>query len=309
VTPCAAAVGSAICHWAGPVVADVALASVAVFAAELFVSAGRHSPTVHCPCQSGGAVAAVGRTLSNAAAAWMWSAGILVGVWLLSILLAVELRPYAEQSQEFTGPLRNLLAFFLGCICLALCALRAKMLAKQECSCCGGAGKHALRGPAGSADSCTALLSDEEGGSPPGSQDQWCKLSTLQQQHAAVVATTSYKTKPPLGEFFTSDSESGNGTSRMGCIWTLLASVVGAILSAAEAPLASWSMGGALKNWMTSHWLLAFMPWGLVLEHAFPGWPAWLRSSQWPANIGAIVLASVVGLLLAMAKRTAASSS
>jgi len=322
VSPSAAAVGSAISRWAFPVVADVALASVAVLAAELFVSAGRHSPTFHCPCQRGGAVSAVGHALSDAAASWMWGAAVLVGVWLASILLAVELRPYAEQAQGFTGPLQGLLAFFLGCICLALCAQRAKMFAKLECSSCGGAGKHAQTGAAGSPESFAHLLSkdEEDGTSQSASRDQWSKLSTFQQQHGAavptraVVATTPHSMKPPLyqdaaSEDTTWDSDFEKEKIRTGCIWTLLAAVVGAIISAAEAPLASWSMGGAIKNWMTSHWLLAFMPWELVLEHACPGWPAWLRSSQWPAIAGAVILASVVGLLLAVAKRAAASSS
>jgi hypothetical protein len=90
-------------RWGWPVLVDVALISVTFAAVTLAVSVGRHGPAAKKGTLRHGTISAASR---EAIAYWLWGLMLLIAVWVLSILLAKELRPIAQhlQSAHIGGP-------------------------------------------------------------------------------------------------------------------------------------------------------------------------------------------------------------
>lgn len=86
-------------RWTGPVLVDVGLISSLFGAATLATGLGRHTPAVKQGRLSHHAAFLVASR--DALSCWLWGLMLLIAVWILSIILASELRPVAEHVQSF----------------------------------------------------------------------------------------------------------------------------------------------------------------------------------------------------------------
>jgi len=127
-------VSSSLLRWAGPVLTDVALVSLAFAACELAAGAGRHAPALRCGCT--GRATLTGRLLHDIVSQWLNGVGLLVALWMLSIILAPELRHAAEFANAHAGMPLLSVAVALGLLCVAASLHQAMVLSRLPCTPC-----------------------------------------------------------------------------------------------------------------------------------------------------------------------------
>lgn len=105
-----------IFRWALPVLIDVGLVSAVFAAAALAMGAGRHAPAIKRGRISHRA--ALSAASREVVAHWLWGLALLVAIWVLSIILAKELRPVASFAQRFHVDVSSDEVMTLAFVCL-----------------------------------------------------------------------------------------------------------------------------------------------------------------------------------------------
>merc|ERR1712181_92171 len=91
---------------------------------------GRHVPVFRCGCAS--CLIPLGRFFHDLCSTWFNGIALLVGVWVLSIVMAAELRPLAEKLQDVQLAFAS---YTLGFVCVVSSCFHSYRLSKQQCSC------------------------------------------------------------------------------------------------------------------------------------------------------------------------------
>jgi len=243
-------------------VEDVALISVAFAVVDLIVSVGRHAPLLHRGSSSfhGACRIAVGDALMQ----WVWGLGLLVAIWLLSIILADELLPWAQQVQDWK--ISSGMCLGLGALCIVAFGLHAFTLE-------------------------TAIASD---GAHEGAGEMPVRDSDS-------VSRSKYQ--PVDGSAKPSSIEPGERCSlcflAASCLCAVVAGGIELLLQAAEGPVYACAVGGAYKA-IAMWWLLSTLaPWK-VLEKDAEGWLQHMPIAPLVAALGVVVLASTTVLYIVL---------
>jgi len=265
--PGAERLARSVLHWMQPVALDVALGAVAFAAVGLTTGVGRQLPALRCGTSRGERLASLAVAFREALGRCLWGAAGLLAVWVLSVLLANELRPYAEVVQ---GVPLIATAQVLGAVCMGLCLAHAILLSRRGCDSKGGQAyapgktEAAVASPDAEATAKTGgyIAVPVNAGLPPLDMEQGkCCTSDpgCDQGSRAVLGTAS---------------------SAASCVCALVAAAASAILGAMEGPLFTWALGGTYQSACASWWLLGILPWDMIAPTML-GWrlPPWILLS------------------------------
>ncbi|CAK0881203.1 unnamed protein product [Prorocentrum cordatum] len=131
-------VAGAILRWLWPVLADIALGSLAVAVVLGIPSLGARLPQFSCGCRSPGLVCA--DLARDVLSQWLSGLAALGAVWLVSLLLAPQLQGVAEgiraDARAGGGGTLAVASLVLGGICLGVSFYRAHASASEPCRLC-----------------------------------------------------------------------------------------------------------------------------------------------------------------------------
>lgn len=225
--PALSRVGTHMEYWVLPVLRSVLLASLVFALAELFVAAGRHSPAYNAGSTNGGinggfmAFSVFRDTYSQ----WLLGVALLVAAWVISIIVAPSLKPFAEtvldQVDNASWSL-SALQIVLCCICLLACSGHAACLSRQE-------HQSDVDSSNASTEETKPIKSDK-----PDQSDSDVELQRVDEKESSSYLC--------LG----------------------LGAGLEAILLSAERPLAAWALGNSYKSFFTVRVILGLLPWSYI---------------------------------------------
>ncbi|CAJ1339912.1 unnamed protein product [Effrenium voratum] len=116
VSPAVDMLTRSLLYWLMPVVTDLLVLSLAFVAFELVMGFGRRRSEY---LRGDSSVLQAFRSLcTEVCSGWVWGASLLAAFWVAGILLAKELRPFAQHLQA--APLHPAAPYLLGAVCAAL---------------------------------------------------------------------------------------------------------------------------------------------------------------------------------------------
>jgi len=250
-------------YWVLPVLRSVLLISVVFAVAELGVAAGRHLPFYRGGFANGAAIYAF-RIFRDTHSQWLLGMALLVAAWVLSIIVAPSLKPFAETVLDEVDNASWSLAtmqIVLCTTCLLACCGHATCLSRQECQCDGCEGK--------------------DSGNASREELKPIKSEKADQSESDV-------------ELQKDDDKASPSLLCMGVI-----AGFEAILVSAERPLAAWAIGNSYKSFFTVRVLLGLLPWSYMA----PTILSYTPSSPYELMIPVAAVAFLIGGLLVLAQR------
>eukprot|EP00930_Biecheleria_cincta_P043753 TRINITY_DN30030_c0_g1_i1.p1 TRINITY_DN30030_c0_g1~~TRINITY_DN30030_c0_g1_i1.p1 ORF type:complete len:898 (+),score=248.25 TRINITY_DN30030_c0_g1_i1:24-2696(+) len=275
--PALKAVRHSLERWVMPIVLDIAIFSLAFLLFELTAGFGRHTPAYRRGEMGLGALAQ--QLASDVWAGWVWGAFTLVAVWALGIILAKELRPFAEHMQEL--PLHPVVPGLLGAVCIVACGYYAHVLFRF-----GSAVKVEPAAP-------------QEPDLPQSNESK--PLLTVSGMPAASRDCSHEEQAPAQAQAVKQAEATQHGIVLEVLLWSF-GTLLGALVTALEGPLFTVALGGSFKSLLMSSWILGIVPWQHLAPQVFG------LAVPVPVIMGLVMACSVLlGGMLFLAKRAAAA--
>lgn len=214
-----------VCHWASPVVNSILLVSAAFALAEIFIATGRHYPIYSR--ETGNGMAIFMRVCHDIFNQWMMGMALLVGLWIVSIILATNLYSVAEKVHhhvESGASSVTKLQIALSTVCLLACCSRGFCLSRQE-------------------------IKSEEAEVTDTSSEK--KLLLHQSDSGSDIEKADPKRPDDVAV-------------PVSCYVAAMFALIESCLFAMERPVTAWALGASYKSFCATRILLGLLPWSVV---------------------------------------------
>jgi len=214
-----------VCHWASPVVNSILLVSAAFALAEIFIATGRHYPIYSR--ETGNGMAIFMRVCHDIFNQWMMGMALLVGLWIVSIILATNLYSVAEKVHhhvESGASSVTKLQIALSTVCLLACCSRGFCLSRQD------------------------IKSEEAEVTDTSSE----KNLLLQNQDSGSDIEKADPKRPD------------DVAVPVSCYVAAMFALIESCLFAMERPVTAWALGASYKSFCATRILLGLLPWSVV---------------------------------------------
>jgi hypothetical protein len=220
---------NSIVHWAWPVLVDVGLISAVFAVAGFAFGAGRHGV-------KRGSWNILRTTLDH----WFWGFGLLLAVWVLSIIMASELQPFAKNAQSMQIGSFPITCFAV--VCFLSHNFHGHVVSRKESQVSGAV-------PGGSLEESRRLLTNRD-------SDRSSTTDSERTSRGADVEAAD-------------TLDSGKVAPVVGAIsCSIIAAIFELGLQSFEGPLNAWALGGSWKTALLCSSLLANAPWDNVAKDA-----------------------------------------